>query len=87
MLMENEELIKTLEVLRKQLDIKMGERNQINALYEDHKQHYEAMRQRLVLAERRLGEEAQARKELEFAQEQRMSDMKRAIETKQRELE
>ena len=37
MLMENEELIKTLEVLRKQLDIKMGERNQINALYEDHK--------------------------------------------------
>ena len=40
-----------------------------------------------MLAERRLGEEAQARKELEFVQEQRMADMKRAIETKQRELE
>jgi hypothetical protein len=45
------------------------------------------MRQRLTLAERRLAEEAAARRDLEFTQEQRMSDMKRAIEMKQRELE
>jgi hypothetical protein len=45
------------------------------------------MRQRLALVERRLGEEAQARKDVEFTQEQRVTDMKRAIESKQRELE
>ena len=76
-----------MELMRKQLEIKIGERNQISSLYEDHKQHYEAMRQRLTLAERRLAEEATARKELEFGQEQRMAEMKRAIEGKQRELE
>lgn len=32
--------------------------------------------------QRRLGEEIQARKELEIGLEQRMSDMKRAIEQK-----
>lgn len=84
---DNEALLKTLEVMKKQLDIKIGERNQISALYEDHKQHYEAMRQRLNIAERRLAEEVQARKELEFLQEQKMNDMKRGIEQKQRELE
>jgi len=84
---ENEEMFKALEVMRKQLEIKIGERNQISSLYEDHKQHYEAMRQRLTLAERRLAEEATARCDLEFTQEQRMADMKRAIEMKQRELE
>lgn len=46
--------MKALETLRKQLEIKVGkfslliiilaERNQISALYEDHKQHYEALR-------------------------------------------
>ena len=45
------------------------------------------MRQRLALAERRLGEETQARKELEYQHEQRLSDMKRQIEIKQRDLE
>jgi hypothetical protein len=80
-------MFKALELLRKQLEIKIGERNQLSSLYEDHKQHYEAMRQRLQLAERRLAEEATARKDLEFAQEQRVSEMKRAIELKQRELE
>jgi hypothetical protein len=45
------------------------------------------MRQRLTLAERRLAEEATARKDLEFNQEARMQEMKRAIEMKQRELE
>ena len=62
-------MYKALDVVKKQLDIKINERNQINALYEDHKQHYENMRQRLTLAERRCGEEAQARKENEFAYE------------------
>ena len=90
MAFENEELLKALETLRKQLEIKMSiipfqtnslaERNQISALYEDHKQHYEALRQRLSLAERRLGEESQARKDLEYAHEQRLTDMKRAID-------
>ena len=84
---ENDTLIKTLEIMKKQLDIKMGERNQISALYEDHKQHYEAMRQRLALAERRLAEESQARKDLEFHAETRVADLKRAVEQKQRELE
>ncbi len=41
----------------------------------------------MALVERRLGEEAQARKDVEFTQEQRVTDMKRAIESKQRELE
>jgi hypothetical protein len=45
------------------------------------------MRQRLTLAERRLAEEATARKDIEFNQETRMQEMKRAIEMKQRELE
>ena len=84
---ENETLIKTLELMKKQLDIKLGERNQISALYEDHKQHYEAMRQRLALAERRLAEEVQGRRDLEFTTDQRNADMKREIEQKQRELE
>ena len=56
-------------------------------MYEDHKQHYEAIRRRLSLAERRLAEEATARKDIEFNQEARMQEMKRAIELKQRELE
>ena len=41
----------------------------------------------MALAERRLAEEMQARKDVEFSQEQRVADMKRAIETKQREIE
>ena len=41
----------------------------------------------MAQVERRLAEEAQARKDIEFTQEQRVSDMKRAIESKQRELE
>ena len=65
----------------------IAERNQISALYEDHKQHYEALRQRLNLAERRLVEETQMRKEVEYQHEQRLGDMKRQIEGKQRELE
>lgn len=64
---ENEALIKSLELLKRQFDIKLAERNQISALYEDHKGHYEAMRVRLQQAERRLAEEAAARKEVEFA--------------------
>jgi hypothetical protein len=87
LLEENDALIKSLEVMKRQFDIKNGERNQISALYEDHKQHYEAMRQRLALAERRLAEETHTRKEVEFLQEQRLADMKRAIDAKQRELE
>jgi hypothetical protein len=67
--------------------LNIAERNQIHALYEDHKQHYEALRARLAQAERRVGEEAGARKDLEFMQEQRMNEMKRAIENKQREIE
>jgi hypothetical protein len=45
------------------------------------------MRQRLALAERRLAEEVQGRRDLEFTTDQRNADMKRAIEQKQRELE
>ena len=44
LLEENDTLIKALELMKKQLDIKIGERNQMSALYEDHKHHYEAMR-------------------------------------------
>ena len=63
------------------------EKEQINALYLDFKQHYEAMKQQLQLASHRLAEEVHARRELEVSQEQRLSDMKRAIEVKQREIE
>ena len=58
------------------------EKEQINALYLDFKQHYEALKQQLSLANKRLGEEVQARKELEVVQDQRLNDMKRAIDSK-----
>ena len=37
--------------------------------------------------QKRLGEEMQAKKELELGMEQRLNDMRRAIEQKQREID
>ena len=39
------------------------------------------------MAERRLAEETSVRKDLEYQHEQRLNDMKRQIEVKQRDLE
>lgn len=45
------------------------------------------MKQQVSLSNKRLAEEIQARKDLEISQEQRINDMRRAIEQKQREIE
>ncbi len=49
--------------------------------------HYEQMRAQSSHYQKRLGEEMQAKKELELGLESRLGDMRRAIEQKQREID
>ena len=59
----------------------------MNALYTDFKGHYEQMRAQSTQFQKRLSEEIQAKKELELTVEERLNDMRRAIEQKQREID
>ena len=51
-------------------------------LHSDFKQHYEQMRQQAATFQTRLSEEVQARKDIEQAFDQRLNEMRRAIEGK-----
>eukprot|EP00347_Sterkiella_histriomuscorum_P015883 403355323 len=84
---ENENLIKALAFLEKQLEITLIEKDQINALHLDFKAHYEQMISQNNDFKKRLGEEHQARRDLEITHEQRVSDMKRTIDARQRDIE
>ncbi|CDW85959.1 UNKNOWN [Stylonychia lemnae] len=84
---ENENLVKALAYLEKQLEMTLIEKDQINALHLDFKAHYDQMVQQNTQFKKRLAEEHHARKDLEISQEQRLNDMKRAIDAKQREIE
>ena len=64
-----------------------AEKEQVNALYNDFKNHYEQMRAQSNQFQKRLSEEIQAKKELELTVEERLNDMRRAIEQKQREID
>lgn len=58
----------------------------MKALLDDIKHHYENMKNQSAHYQHRLASEITARKELETAQEQRVGDMRRAIEGKQLEI-
>ena len=59
-----------------------AEKEQIKALYADFKSHYEQMQSQSNLFQRRLNEEMQAKKDLELGLEERLNEMRRAIEAK-----
>ena len=63
------------------------EKDQLGALHLDFKAHYEQMMVENNQFKKRLVEEHQARKELEISNEQRIADMKRTIDARQREIE
>ena len=63
------------------------EKDQINALYDDFRGHYEQIKGQVNTYQKRLGEEIQSRKEIELNLEGRLSDMKRLVDLKQRELD
>ena len=65
----------------------LAEKEQVNTLYQDFKTHYEQMRGQSNQFQKRLADEMQAKKELELGLEQRLNDMRRAIEQKQREID
>lgn len=73
--------------MERHLQTAIAEKEQVNSLYNDFKVHYEQMRGQSLTFQKRLGEEMQARKELEQGLESRLSDMRRAIEHKQREID
>jgi predicted nucleic acid-binding Zn-ribbon protein len=79
---ENDDLQRALATVERHLQTALAEKEQINALYNDFKLHYEQMRGQSMTFQKRLGEEMQARKELEVGLEARLSDMRRAIEQK-----
>jgi hypothetical protein len=85
--LENDDLQRALATVERHLQTALAEKEQINALYNDFKLHYEQMRGQSVTFQKRLGEEMQTRKELEVGLEARLSDMRRAIEQKQREID
>jgi predicted nucleic acid-binding Zn-ribbon protein len=84
---ENDELQRALVTVERHLQTAIAEKEQVSALYNDFKVHYEQMRNQSTQYQKRLGEEVQARKELEQSLEARLNDMRRAIEHKQREID
>ena len=56
-------------------------------MYLDFKQHYDVQQRDSQVLKRRLAEESQARKQLEINQEERLKDMQRKLEARQREIE
>ena len=56
-------------------------------MYLDFKQHYDVQQRDSYVLKRRLAEESQARKQLEINQEERLKDMQRKLEARQREIE
>jgi DNA-binding XRE family transcriptional regulator len=59
-----------------------AEKEEIKCLHAEFKTHYEQMRQQTHLYQQRLAEEVQARKDTESQMEQRIGDMRKAIELK-----
>ena len=84
---ENEELRKALATVERHLQTALAEKDQYSALYQDFKAHYDQKVSQSNQFQKRLGEEMQAKKELELGLEQRLNDMRRAIEQKQREID
>ena len=84
---ENEELRKALATVERHLQTALAEKDQFSALYQDFKAHYDQKVSQSNQFQKRLGEEMQAKKELELGLEQRLNDMRRAIEQKQREID
>ena len=56
-------------------------------MYLDFKQHYDVQQRDSQVLKRILAEESQARKQLEINQEERLKDMQRKLEARQREIE
>ena len=77
---ENEDLQRALGTVERHLQTSIAEKEQVNALYTDFKSHYEQMRGQSNQFQKRLSEEIQAKKELELTVEERLNDMRRAIE-------
>ena len=84
---QNEDLQRALGTVERHLQTAIGEKEQVSALYNDFKMHYEQMRSQSNQFQKRLSEEIQAKKELELTVEERLNDMRRAIEQKQREID
>jgi len=59
----------------------------LQELHSSFKQHYQQLQQQCQEYQKKLGEEIANRKQLEQHGEQRVADLKRAIESKQKELE
>ena len=84
---ENDDLQRALGAVERHLQTAIAEKEQVNALYSDFKSHYEQMRSQSNQFQKRLSEEMQAKKELEMSVEERLNDMRRSIEQKQREID
>ena len=84
---ENEDLQRALGAVENHLETTMKEKDQINLLYEDFRGHYEQIKTQVNSYQKRLGEEIQSRKEIEVTMDTRVSDMKRMLDLKQRELD
>lgn len=79
---ENEDLQRALSTVERHLQTTHAEKEQLQVLHSDFKQHYEQMRQQAATYQTRLSEEVQARKDIEQAFDQRLNEMRRAIEGK-----
>lgn len=84
---ENEDLQRALQAVEKHLETALLEKDQISALYEDFRGHYESIKGQVSQYQKRLGEEIQIRKETELNLEGRLNDMKRLMDLKQREID
>jgi hypothetical protein len=56
-------------------------------VHQDLREHYDLVAAQSTELKQRLGAESAARRQLETAQEQRVGDLRRAVEAKQREIE
>ena len=84
---EKQELERALLEVRELLERERDEKMQVDRLYQDQKSECERIKVERSHYQQRLMEEFGNKKDLEAQYEERMGDWRRALETKQRELD
>ena len=84
---EKQDLERALMEVRELLERERDEKMQVDRLYQDQKSECERIKVERSHYQQRLMEEFSNKKDLEGQYEERMGDWRRALETKQRELD
>ncbi|CDW73834.1 UNKNOWN [Stylonychia lemnae] len=84
---EKNELWKALQDVQELLERTKNEKEQVTKLFADFKQHFEVIKTQCSQYHNRLVEEITSKKEIQNIYEQRLQDLRKSIEVKQREID